>query len=149
MERILTESKSSKCLLTIEDLIRASKVFKNILLKCRHWVSFIKNHLNELHFSYLKGIIPFRACHTTSCQKTELSQTFILLPEKHVFLHQGAVEGCCVGFTKFCACLLSNNDPQFRNIPAHMLTQVSCGHVYFSCRRYLSARLQIFFFSDL
>ncbi|XP_062273526.1 tRNA (32-2'-O)-methyltransferase regulator THADA [Scomber scombrus] len=72
VERILTESKPSKCLLKIEDLIRASKVFKNILLKCRHW---------------------------------------------------GAVEGCCVGFTKFCACLLSNNDPQFRNIPAHMLTQ--------------------------
>ncbi|KAM7391931.1 hypothetical protein PAMP_022578 [Pampus punctatissimus] len=72
VERILAESKTNECLLTKEDLIRASKVFENILLKCRHW---------------------------------------------------GAVEGCCVGFTKFCASLLSNNDPQFRDIPAHMLKQ--------------------------
>ncbi|XP_070759925.1 tRNA (32-2'-O)-methyltransferase regulator THADA [Enoplosus armatus] len=72
VETILTESKLSKCLLTKEDLMRASKVFKNILLKCRHW---------------------------------------------------GAVEGCCVGFTKFCASLLSSNDPELRDIPAHMLKQ--------------------------
>ncbi|XP_044227695.1 thyroid adenoma-associated protein homolog [Thunnus albacares] len=72
VERILAESKPNKCLLTKEDLIKASKVFKNILLKCRHW---------------------------------------------------GAVEGCCVGFTKFCACLLSSNDPHLRDIPAHMLKQ--------------------------
>ncbi|KAM7416659.1 hypothetical protein PAMA_018626 [Pampus argenteus] len=72
VERILAESKTKECLLSKEDLIRASKVFENILLKCRHW---------------------------------------------------GAVEGCCVGFTKFCASLLSNNDPQFRDIPAHMLKQ--------------------------
>ncbi|TDH12887.1 hypothetical protein EPR50_G00050690 [Perca flavescens] len=72
VEKILTESKSSKCLLTKEDLTKASKVFKNILLKCRHW---------------------------------------------------GAVEGCCAGFTKFCASLLSSNDPELRDIPAHMLKQ--------------------------
>ncbi|XP_078106846.1 tRNA (32-2'-O)-methyltransferase regulator THADA [Sander vitreus] len=72
VEKILTESKSSKCLLTKEDLTRASKVFENILLKCRHW---------------------------------------------------GAVEGCCAGFTKFCASLLSSNDPELRDIPAHMLKQ--------------------------
>lgn len=41
VEKILTESKPSRCLLTKEDLLRASKVFKNILLKCRHWVSFL------------------------------------------------------------------------------------------------------------
>ncbi|XP_034398095.1 thyroid adenoma-associated protein homolog isoform X2 [Cyclopterus lumpus] len=72
VEKILTESKPSKCLLTKEDLTRASKVFKNILLKCRHW---------------------------------------------------GAVEGCCPGFTKFCASLLSSNDPELSDIPARMLKQ--------------------------
>ncbi|XP_068560247.1 tRNA (32-2'-O)-methyltransferase regulator THADA isoform X2 [Cebidichthys violaceus] len=72
VEKILTESKPSKCLLTKEDLTRASKVFTYILLKCRHW---------------------------------------------------GAVEGCCVGFTKFCASLLSSNDPELSDIPAHMLKQ--------------------------
>ncbi|GAA6224743.1 thyroid adenoma-associated protein homolog isoform X1 [Lates japonicus] len=72
VEKILSESKPSKFLLGKEDLKRASKVFKNILLKCRHW---------------------------------------------------GAVEGCCVGFTKFCASLLSSNDPELRDIPAHMLKQ--------------------------
>ncbi|XP_045890923.1 thyroid adenoma-associated protein homolog isoform X2 [Micropterus dolomieu] len=72
VERILTESKPSKCLLTKEDLMKASKVFKSILLKCRHW---------------------------------------------------GAVEGCCVGFTKFCASLLSSNDPDLKDIPAQILKQ--------------------------
>ncbi|XP_042345011.1 thyroid adenoma-associated protein homolog [Plectropomus leopardus] len=72
VEKILTESKPSKCLLTKEDLTRASKVFNSILLKCRHW---------------------------------------------------GAVEGCCAGFTKFCASLLSSSDPELRDIPAHMLKQ--------------------------
>ncbi|XP_063753076.1 tRNA (32-2'-O)-methyltransferase regulator THADA isoform X2 [Eleginops maclovinus] len=70
--KIMTESKPSKCLLTKGDLKRASKVFKNIFLKCRHW---------------------------------------------------GAVEGCCAGFTKFCASLLSSSDPEIRDIPAHMLKQ--------------------------
>ncbi|XP_061585131.1 tRNA (32-2'-O)-methyltransferase regulator THADA [Cololabis saira] len=38
VEKILTEAKQpSECLLTKQDLMRASKVFKNILLKCRHW----------------------------------------------------------------------------------------------------------------
>ncbi|XP_070821591.1 tRNA (32-2'-O)-methyltransferase regulator THADA [Chaetodon trifascialis] len=72
VEKILTESKLSKHLLTKEDLLRASKVFKNILLKCRHW---------------------------------------------------GAVEGCCLGFTKFCASLLGSSDPELRDIPVHMLKQ--------------------------
>ncbi|XP_056276061.1 thyroid adenoma-associated protein homolog isoform X3 [Pseudoliparis swirei] len=72
VEKILTESKPNKCLLTKEDLTRASKVFKNILLKCRHW---------------------------------------------------GAVEGCCPGFTKFCASLLSSHDPELGDIPARMLKQ--------------------------
>ncbi|XP_047447791.1 thyroid adenoma-associated protein homolog isoform X2 [Mugil cephalus] len=73
VEVILTESKeNSKSLLTKQDLMRASNIFKNILLKCRHW---------------------------------------------------GAVEGCGVGFTKFCACLLSSSDPELRDIPAQMLKQ--------------------------
>ncbi|TMS04030.1 Thyroid adenoma-associated protein-like protein [Larimichthys crocea] len=72
VEKILSESKPNKCLLTKEDLTRASKVFKNILLKCRHW---------------------------------------------------GAVEGCCIGFTKFCASLLSSSEAELRDIPAHMLKQ--------------------------
>ncbi|KAG5840383.1 hypothetical protein ANANG_G00188220 [Anguilla anguilla] len=58
--------------LTAEYLKRASAVFKDILLKCRHW---------------------------------------------------GAVEGCCVGFTKFCAALLSNGDPELQEVPARMLKQ--------------------------
>ncbi|XP_040897367.1 thyroid adenoma-associated protein homolog [Toxotes jaculatrix] len=72
VEKVLTEFKPGKHLLEKEDLIRASKIFKNILLKCRHW---------------------------------------------------GAVEGCCIGFTKFCACLLSSNDPELMDIPTHMLKQ--------------------------
>nr|XP_029493834.1 thyroid adenoma-associated protein homolog isoform X1 [Oncorhynchus nerka] len=72
VERILAQAKQTEPFLTLEDLKRASKVFKNILLKCRHW---------------------------------------------------GAVEGCCVGFTRFCACLLSSSDPELRDIPAHMLKQ--------------------------
>ncbi|XP_040011618.1 thyroid adenoma-associated protein homolog isoform X2 [Xiphias gladius] len=72
VEKIFTGFKPSKRLLEKEDLIRASKVFKNILLKCRHW---------------------------------------------------GAVEGCCIGFTKFCASLLSSSDPELRDIPAQMLKQ--------------------------
>ncbi|XP_074494084.1 tRNA (32-2'-O)-methyltransferase regulator THADA isoform X3 [Sebastes fasciatus] len=72
VEKILTTSKPSECLLTKEDLTRASNVYKNIFLKCRHW---------------------------------------------------GAVEGCCGGFTKFCASLLSSSDPEIRDIPAHMLKQ--------------------------
>uniref|UniRef100_A0A3Q4H4T6 Si:ch211-225b11.4 n=1 Tax=Neolamprologus brichardi TaxID=32507 RepID=A0A3Q4H4T6_NEOBR len=71
VEKILTQSKQpSKCLLTKQDLIKAAEIFKNILLKCRHW---------------------------------------------------GAVEGCCIGFTKFCASLLSSSDPELRDIPAQML----------------------------
>ncbi|KAM3867515.1 tRNA (32-2'-O)-methyltransferase regulator THADA [Diretmus argenteus] len=72
VERILAESKPAETFLTIEDLRKAAKVFKDILLKCRHW---------------------------------------------------GAVEGCCVGFTKYCASLLSSSDPELRDIPAHMLKQ--------------------------
>ncbi|XP_041856056.1 thyroid adenoma-associated protein homolog isoform X2 [Melanotaenia boesemani] len=73
VEKILTETKqSSNHLLTKQDLIRASKLFKNILLKCRHW---------------------------------------------------GAVEGCSLGFTKFCVSLLSSSDPELKDIPAQMLKQ--------------------------
>uniref|UniRef100_A0A667ZTH9 Si:ch211-225b11.4 n=1 Tax=Myripristis murdjan TaxID=586833 RepID=A0A667ZTH9_9TELE len=72
VEKILAESKSTESMLTTEDLRRVSKVFKDILLKCRHW---------------------------------------------------GAVEGCCVGFTKFCASLLRSSDPELRDIPAQMLKQ--------------------------
>lgn len=49
----------------------------------------------------------------------------MVLSEKHISLHQGAVEGCCIGFTKFCASLLSSSDPELWDIPAHMLKQVS------------------------
>uniref|UniRef100_A0A1A8KRP4 Uncharacterized protein n=1 Tax=Nothobranchius kuhntae TaxID=321403 RepID=A0A1A8KRP4_NOTKU len=73
VEKVLTESKEGgRCLLTKPDLSRAAKVFKDILLKCRHW---------------------------------------------------GAVEGCCAGFTKFCASLLSSSDTQIKEIPAQMLEE--------------------------
>ncbi|XP_068167990.1 tRNA (32-2'-O)-methyltransferase regulator THADA [Antennarius striatus] len=72
VEKIYSESKPGKCLLTKDDLMRSSRIFKNILLKCRHW---------------------------------------------------GAVEGCCVGFTKFCTSLLSNSDAEISDIPAHMLKE--------------------------
>ncbi|XP_065106767.2 tRNA (32-2'-O)-methyltransferase regulator THADA isoform X2 [Paramisgurnus dabryanus] len=58
--------------LTVEELKRTSKVFKDIILKCRHW---------------------------------------------------GAVEGCCIGFTKFCRTLLSSSDLEVREIPATILQQ--------------------------
>ncbi|CAN9513218.1 unnamed protein product [Ophioblennius macclurei] len=70
VEKILSES--SQCNITKDEIITASKIFKNILLKCRHW---------------------------------------------------GAVEGCGMGFTKFCASLLSSSDPELRDIPAQMLKQ--------------------------
>uniref|UniRef100_A0A1A7X425 Uncharacterized protein n=1 Tax=Iconisemion striatum TaxID=60296 RepID=A0A1A7X425_9TELE len=73
VEKVLTEAKQGgECLLTKPDLTRAAKVFKDILLKCRHW---------------------------------------------------GAVEGCCAGFTKFCASLLSCSDPQIKEIPAQILKE--------------------------
>ncbi|KAJ7994291.1 hypothetical protein DPEC_G00264360 [Dallia pectoralis] len=72
VERILSEAKPTESYLTLEDLKRASRVFKNVLLKCRHW---------------------------------------------------GAVEGCGVGFTRFCVSLLSSSDPEHRTIPSHMLKQ--------------------------
>ncbi|XP_029961478.1 thyroid adenoma-associated protein homolog [Salarias fasciatus] len=70
VEKILSES--DQCHLTKDDILRASKIFKNILLKCRHW---------------------------------------------------GAVEGCGIGFTKFCSSLLSSSDHELRDIPAQMLRQ--------------------------
>ncbi|XP_061762555.1 tRNA (32-2'-O)-methyltransferase regulator THADA [Nerophis ophidion] len=71
VERILAECKPGTCFLT-KHHERASDIFKNILLKCRHW---------------------------------------------------GAVEGCAVGFTRFCSSLLSSTDPELRYIPALMLQQ--------------------------
>ncbi|KAJ3604719.1 hypothetical protein NHX12_029458 [Muraenolepis orangiensis] len=41
--------------------------------------------------------------------------------------HWGAVEGCGVGFTRFCAALLCSGDPEWRDIPAHMLRQEANG----------------------
>lgn len=35
------------------------------------------------------------------------------------------MEGCCVGFTKFCVTLLSSSDAEIRKIPADMLNEVS------------------------
>ncbi|XP_023199487.1 thyroid adenoma-associated protein homolog isoform X3 [Xiphophorus maculatus] len=71
VEKVLKESKKhSACLLTKRDLMRASDVFKDILLKCRHW---------------------------------------------------GAVEGCGLGFTKFCTSLLNSSDSDLKDIPAQML----------------------------
>nr|XP_061803888.1 tRNA (32-2'-O)-methyltransferase regulator THADA-like [Nerophis lumbriciformis] len=72
VERILAESKPDMCFLMKQHLEMAADIFRNILLKCRHW---------------------------------------------------GAVEGCCMGFTKFCSALLSNHDPGIRNIPFRMLQQ--------------------------
>lgn len=130
MEKTLTESKPSKHILTKEDLMRASKVFKDILLKCRQWVRFIN---------------PFRGI--------KFESTLVFFSEKHVSLHQGAVEGCCIGFTRFCASLLSNSDPEFRDIPSLMLKQVSgdtCLYVFFinTCRCW-TVGLQICFLSCL
>ncbi|XP_055079941.1 thyroid adenoma-associated protein homolog [Periophthalmus magnuspinnatus] len=73
VDHVFTQCQGSNHLLTKTDLKRASRVFWNILLKCRQW---------------------------------------------------GAVEGCCIGFTKFCACLLRSNDPELNEIPTDMLKQV-------------------------
>ncbi|XP_053136408.1 thyroid adenoma-associated protein homolog isoform X2 [Hemicordylus capensis] len=37
--------------------------------------------------------------------------------------HWGAVEGCSIGFTKFCATLLSHAEPELQDIPRTMLGQ--------------------------
>lgn len=49
VEKILSESKADVCLLTKEDLTRASKVFENLLLKCRHWVSYVNSHKFQIN----------------------------------------------------------------------------------------------------
>lgn len=49
VEKILSESKADVCLLTKEDLTRASKVFENILLKCRHWVSYVNSQKFQIN----------------------------------------------------------------------------------------------------
>ncbi|XP_061672934.1 tRNA (32-2'-O)-methyltransferase regulator THADA-like isoform X2 [Syngnathoides biaculeatus] len=72
VERVLSESKPKTCVLTKKHLETASDIFRNILLKCRHW---------------------------------------------------GAVEGCCVGFTRFCSALLRSSDPELRDVPSQMLQQ--------------------------
>ncbi|XP_073696191.1 tRNA (32-2'-O)-methyltransferase regulator THADA [Garra rufa] len=71
VERILSIH-CKELTLSVKELRRASKVFKDIILKCRHW---------------------------------------------------GAVEGCCIGFTKFCRALLSSSDPEIREIPPLILQQ--------------------------
>ncbi|RXN31244.1 thyroid adenoma-associated -like protein [Labeo rohita] len=71
VERILSLH-CKELTLSVKELRRASKVFKDIILKCRHW---------------------------------------------------GAVEGCCIGFTKFCRALLSSSDPEIREIPPLILQQ--------------------------
>ncbi|XP_058014598.1 thyroid adenoma-associated protein homolog isoform X2 [Ahaetulla prasina] len=73
-EKVLPQPLSAGCepLLPLQVVHTASKVFQDILLKCRHW---------------------------------------------------GAVEGCSVGFTKFCTTLLSHPSPELRNIPGTMLTK--------------------------
>ncbi|TRY71307.1 hypothetical protein DNTS_002247 [Danionella cerebrum] len=71
VERVLS-LRCEEQILTLEDLMRSSKVFKDIILKCRHW---------------------------------------------------GAVEGCCIGFTRFCRALLSSSDSEIREIPSLLLQQ--------------------------
>ncbi|XP_039188467.1 thyroid adenoma-associated protein homolog [Crotalus tigris] len=73
-EKVLPQPLSAGCepLLPLQIVNVASKVFQDILLKCRHW---------------------------------------------------GAVEGCSVGFTKFCTTLLSHPSPELQNIPGNMLRQ--------------------------
>lgn len=34
------------------------------------------------------------------------------------------MEGCCIGFTKFCTALLTSSDPKLREIPNQILQQV-------------------------
>ncbi|XP_031983903.1 thyroid adenoma-associated protein homolog isoform X2 [Corvus moneduloides] len=62
-------------LLLLPTLQMATRVFQEILLRCRHW---------------------------------------------------GAVEGCSMGFTKFCAALLNHPDPELQAIPRAVLEQGSC-----------------------
>ncbi|KAI5613059.1 thyroid adenoma-associated protein-like isoform X3, partial [Silurus asotus] len=75
VEKILLITREDRTWLTVEDLQKVSKVFKDIILKCRHW---------------------------------------------------GAVEGCCIGFTKFCTALLTSSDPKLREIPNDILQQGLC-----------------------
>ncbi|XP_070618935.1 tRNA (32-2'-O)-methyltransferase regulator THADA-like [Erythrolamprus reginae] len=74
VEKVLPGSFLAGCEppLLLQVVHTASKVFRDILLKCRHW---------------------------------------------------GAVEGCSVGFTKFCTALLSHPSPELQNVPWTMLTQ--------------------------
>ncbi|KAK7164223.1 hypothetical protein R3I94_002828 [Phoxinus phoxinus] len=71
VERILSLH-CKELALTEGELRMASNVFKDIILKCRHW---------------------------------------------------GAVEGCCIGFTKFCRALLCSSDPEIKEIPPLILQQ--------------------------
>lgn len=62
---------------------------------------------------------------------------------KHVLFHQGAVEGCCVGFTKFCVTLLSSSDAEIQAIPADMLNEVSGETRSYGCLTSLNVDLQL------
>lgn len=58
--------------------------------------------------------------------KLHLNLNFHWLPVNRCFFsHQGAVEGCGLGFTKFCTSLLNSSDSDLKDIPAQMLKDVS------------------------
>ncbi|XP_051924804.1 thyroid adenoma-associated protein homolog isoform X2 [Hippocampus zosterae] len=60
-------------------------------------------------------------CFLTKQQLETASAIFRLILLK--CRHWGAVEGCSVGFTRYCSALLSSSEPELRDIPSQMLQQ--------------------------
>ncbi|XP_019715994.1 thyroid adenoma-associated protein homolog [Hippocampus comes] len=66
-------------------------------------------------------------CFLTKQQLETASVIFRLILLK--CRHWGAVEGCSVGFTRYCSALLSSSEPEFKDIPSKMLQQVNCFYI--------------------
>uniref|UniRef100_A0A3Q2Z881 Si:ch211-225b11.4 n=1 Tax=Hippocampus comes TaxID=109280 RepID=A0A3Q2Z881_HIPCM len=66
-------------------------------------------------------------CFLTKQQLETASVIFRLILLK--CRHWGAVEGCSVGFTRYCSALLSSSEPEFKDIPSKMLQQCAAGEL--------------------
>lgn len=91
-----------------------------------HWLPSYQTRSNKSIKSFLEYSVKMPSLGELNKAKKEGSRLNTNFPKrKIIILHQGAVEGCCIGFTKFCASLLRSNDQELKEIPADMLKQVS------------------------
>uniref|UniRef100_A0A3B4GEH6 Thyroid adenoma-associated protein homolog n=1 Tax=Pundamilia nyererei TaxID=303518 RepID=A0A3B4GEH6_9CICH len=119
VEKILTQSKQpSKCLLTKQDLIKAAEIFKNILLKCRHWVSFIEGMLYRFH-----KVLRFSVDPNAEKSKLSFSTRFCLQGLQVVqCLRSTSVTRRAAGLPMLILCILSAEEAsKARPLLAHSM----------------------------